>query len=164
MIGNDIVDLKLAKIQSNWQRPNFLEKIFTLNERNYIQSAEHPELEVWKLWSRKEAAYKIYNRETSIRGYFPWKLECSTLTNVPNKCNEIVKIENRIYYTETITTSDFIYTIAAKSPKELTQIREISTSKEIIKISGLPFLSEGRKPVSITHHGRYERKIALFDS
>lgn len=164
MIGNDIVDLELAKFQSNWQRPNFLEKIFTLNERNYIQKAEYPDLEVWKLWSRKEAAYKIYNRETGIRGYFPWKLECSTLTNAPNKYNEIVKIENRIYYTETITTSDYIYTIAVKSVNELTQIREVSSLKKIIKINGLPFLSEGRKPVSITHHGRFERKIALFDS
>ena len=50
MIGNDIIDLDLTKIQSNWQRPKFLEKIFTLKERNFIQKAENPELEVWKLW------------------------------------------------------------------------------------------------------------------
>ena len=29
MIGNDIVDLSLAAIQSNWQRRGFLEKQFT---------------------------------------------------------------------------------------------------------------------------------------
>jgi hypothetical protein len=32
---------------------------------------------VWNLWSRKEAAYKIYNRATGIRGYFPLNLECA---------------------------------------------------------------------------------------
>ena len=32
-IGNDIVDLSLAKIQSNWQRKGFLEKQFTQKEQ-----------------------------------------------------------------------------------------------------------------------------------
>jgi hypothetical protein len=32
---------------------------------------------VWNLWSRKEAAYKIYNRETGIRGYFPLQIACN---------------------------------------------------------------------------------------
>ena len=31
-IGNDIIDLKLAKTQSNWQRKGFLEKQFTQKE------------------------------------------------------------------------------------------------------------------------------------
>jgi hypothetical protein len=36
-----------------------------------ISNAENPDNMVWNLWSRKEAAYKIYNRVTGIRGYFP---------------------------------------------------------------------------------------------
>ena len=36
MIGNDIIDLSLAAIQSNWQRAGFLEKQFTKKEREYI--------------------------------------------------------------------------------------------------------------------------------
>ena len=36
MIGNDIVDLKLAKNQSNWQRKGFLEKQFTEEEQKTI--------------------------------------------------------------------------------------------------------------------------------
>jgi hypothetical protein len=40
-------------------------------------SAENPNTMVWNLWSRKEAAYKIYNRATGIRGYFPLNLECA---------------------------------------------------------------------------------------
>ena len=34
MIGNDIVDLDLARTQSNWQRKGFLDKIFTKKEKN----------------------------------------------------------------------------------------------------------------------------------
>ena len=76
MIGNDIVDLALAKKESNWQRNRFLDKIFTKNEQQIILNDANPEIMVWNLWSRKEAAYKIYNRETGIRGFFPLQLEC----------------------------------------------------------------------------------------
>ena len=35
-IGNDIVDLNLAKTESNWQRKGFLEKQFTQKEQEEI--------------------------------------------------------------------------------------------------------------------------------
>ena len=38
MIGNDIVDLNLAERQSNWQRPGFLEKQFTIQEQYTAKS------------------------------------------------------------------------------------------------------------------------------
>jgi acyl carrier protein len=76
VIGNDIVDLALARKESNWKRPGYLNKIFTTKEQLLISSAENPNTMVWNLWSRKEAAYKIYNRATGIRGYFPLNLEC----------------------------------------------------------------------------------------
>ena len=34
MIGNDIVDLKQAAKDSNWQRPRFLDKVFTKHEQD----------------------------------------------------------------------------------------------------------------------------------
>lgn len=160
MIGNDIIDLDLTKIQSNWQRPKFLEKIFTLKERNFIQKAEDPELEVWKLWSRKEAAYKIYNRETGIRGYFPWKIECSVFEN----SFDSVSIDDKIYFTKTIFTENFVYTIAVKYLIFFSKITEVRTDEKIIKIDGLPCFEKSLKPVSITHHGRFERKITLINS
>jgi acyl carrier protein/phosphopantetheinyl transferase (holo-ACP synthase) len=76
VIGNDIVDLALARKESNWKRPGYLNKIFTTKEQLLISSAENPNTMVWNLWSRKEA-YKIYNRATGIRGYFPLNLECA---------------------------------------------------------------------------------------
>ena len=76
MIGNDIVDLNLAKTQSNWKRKGYLDKIFTENEQNLIFESENPTAKVWNLWSRKEAAYKIYNRSTNIRVFNPKKFDC----------------------------------------------------------------------------------------
>ena len=63
MIGNDIIDLSLAAIQSNWQRAGFLEKQFTKKEREYILNAADSFLQVWLFWSMKEAAYKCYTQQ-----------------------------------------------------------------------------------------------------
>ena len=42
MIGNDIVDLQLAKKQSNWQRKGFLDKQFTVSEQEEIARSKNP--------------------------------------------------------------------------------------------------------------------------
>ena len=36
MVGNDLVDLQIAKSQSNWRRKGFLEKQFTIKEQQLI--------------------------------------------------------------------------------------------------------------------------------
>ena len=161
MIGNDIVDLQLAKTQSNWQRPKFLKKIFTEIEQEYIYQSANPELEVWKLWTMKESAYKIYNRETAVRGFFPWKLECSNFEVFKGKFLGTVSIDDNIYFTETVVSEDFVYTVAASLLENLDRITEINSDLKIIKIDGLPFIESGMKPISITHHGRFERRISL---
>ncbi len=157
MIGNDIVDLQLAKRQSNWQRKNFLEKIFTIEERRFILNSENPEIEVWKLWSRKEAAYKIYNRETGIRGYFPWKLECSIIENSEDEKEEYVSIESKKYFTKTFVNQNFIYSIAVKSADLFYKIIHLNEEEKVAKINDLPFIKNSLIPVSITHHGRFNR-------
>lgn len=47
MIGNDLIDIQLAKSQSNWQRKGFLEKQFADTEIVEILSSENPFLQVW---------------------------------------------------------------------------------------------------------------------
>ena len=90
MIGNDIIDLALALKESNWKRKGFLDKIFTKNEQLLILNTQNPEVMVWNLWSRKEAAYKIYNRQTGIRGYFPLQLECFNMEII----DEVILVDN----------------------------------------------------------------------
>ena len=49
MVGNDIVDLNEASRASNWQRPRFLDKLFSEQEQAYINSAEKAFKMVWRL-------------------------------------------------------------------------------------------------------------------
>ncbi|MHA7057438.1 4'-phosphopantetheinyl transferase superfamily protein [Aquimarina sp. M1] len=77
MIGNDIIDLKLAAVQSNWQRKGWLNKVFTASEQQRIWYAKNPGQMVWKLWSMKEATYKAHQRCFSLSPkYNPWDFVC----------------------------------------------------------------------------------------
>lgn len=161
MIGNDIVDLALARKESNWKRKGFLDKIFSQEEQWLVANAQNPEVMVWNLWSRKEAAYKIYNRETGIREYIPMQLICS----YENETTGTVSCNERVYYTETIVRNDSVYTIATTKLEFFSQIKKINSDDKINKIDGIPFRIDSQiassNPVSITHHGRFWEGITL---
>lgn len=161
MIGNDIVDLQLARKQSNWKRKGFLDKIFSLQEQALIHNSCNPELMVWNLWSRKEAAYKIYNRITGITGYFPWQLECFYESHSQGK----VVIDDCVFYTQTEITNDYVYTTAVADRAIFDKIKLLEISDNIKKHNGLPYMmdedSNLLKPISITHHGRFQKIISI---
>ena len=165
MIGNDIVDLALAQKESNWKRKGFLDKIFTLNEQSQILNAEIPAIMVWNLWSRKEAVYKIYNRQTQIRGYFPLQLECFDLEIRNGFTFGKVIIKDCIYFTKTEITRQFINTIAVENVQYFNRIKILDNRDKIRKTDGIPNYFEGinlsTKPVSISHHGRFEQIITV---
>ncbi|WP_395048576.1 4'-phosphopantetheinyl transferase superfamily protein [Flavobacterium sp.] len=165
MIGNDIVDLALAQKESNWKRKGFLDKIFTKNEQLQISNAENSEVMVWNLWSMKEAAYKIYNRQTQIRGYYPLQLECFYLEIINGIAFGKVVIKESVYYTKTEVTSQFINTIAVENSKDFDKIKTLENRNNIKKNNGIPSYFEnetfGSKPVSISHHGRFEQIISV---
>lgn len=108
MTGNDIVDIASAAAESNWKRKGFLEKLFTKQEQNYIHAAVVPAEMVWKLWSMKESAYKIYIRQYGGRFFAPLKFNCTIL----NKSKGTVNINNATYLTTTTLTKKYIYSIA----------------------------------------------------
>ena len=143
MIGNDIVDLALARNESNWKREGLLNKIFTSNEQRLINSSINQDVTVWDLWSRKEAVYKIFNRTTGIRKFNPIQLECL------DRNLEIGKtvFENQIYYTKTKITSEFIYTEAVLNAADFNKIQSISRSSFIIKENGIPYYFESPNSV-----------------
>jgi phosphopantetheinyl transferase (holo-ACP synthase) len=167
MIGNDIVDLALAEKESNWKRKGFLDKIFTKNEQLQIVNSEKPTVMVWNLWSRKEAAYKIYNRKTHIRGYFPLQLECFDMNIIDRIIFGKVVIKDVIYYTKTAINSQFINTIAVEKTDDFDRIIRLLNRKNIHKTNGIPNYAEignsVSKPVSISHHGRFEQIISFYD-
>jgi phosphopantetheinyl transferase (holo-ACP synthase) len=108
MIGNDLVDLKLASTQSNWQRKGFLDKLFTPKEQGYILNSNNPFETVWLLWSMKESAYKAYLQTHGDRFFSPKKLACSLISN--NKGT--VLINNSLFFSESEINEEFIYTVA----------------------------------------------------
>ncbi|HPJ10813.1 MAG TPA: 4'-phosphopantetheinyl transferase superfamily protein [Flavobacterium sp.] len=165
MIGNDIVDLTLAAQQSNWQRPGFLRKIFTEFEQLLITESLNRDLMVWMLWSRKEAAYKIFNRQTNLRLYNPLDFECSAMTVSAGFHYGTVSGKNALYYTKTEATTAFVHTIATTNPDDFARIYPLKNEDAILKKGNIPYLfssSDARQqPVSISHHGQFRRVIAI---
>jgi len=158
VIGNDIVDLTLAYKESNWQRKGFLDKIFTTQEQHQIRSSKNPDLTIWSFWSRKEAAYKIYNRQSGIRKFNPIQFECFNLEV------EKVVFEGFEYYTRTLVNSRFIYSEAVVNFSDFDNIKPILKPSKIYKENGIPnYLDKNLlfKPLSITHHGTFERVITI---
>lgn len=162
MIGNDIVDLCLASKESDWERRGFLDKIFSKEEQQLISKAVCPELMVWNLWSRKEAAYKIYNRISGVRGYFPLELQVAFHDDIRGT----VSIKGLTFYTQTQISKDFVYTRAVENNSIWDCLRELDSLEFVEKDKGIPYLlnpiTNSRRPVSITHHGRFQRAISVY--
>ncbi|MGY3055707.1 phosphopantetheinyl transferase (holo-ACP synthase) [Pedobacter sp. UYEF25] len=153
MLGNDIVDLALANVQSNWRRKGFLAKIFNQEEQRQIFSAAQPDEYVWKLWSLKEAAYKIYNRQTGIRTFEPGLIFC-LLAEVGSASGR-VRINNEVYFTKTTSTLNYIHSTAALNEQDLR-----NTKTNIYCGGAKSFDYHALNPKSISHHGNY---LALVD-
>lgn len=165
MIGNDIVDLELAAAQSNWQRPGFLTKIFTDFEQQLIAGSQNPELTVWMLWSRKEAAYKIFNRQTNLRLYNPLDFECSPMALAAGFYYGTVRCKNGQYFTKTEVTAAFVHTIATTNPDDFAKVYSLEKEDSITKKNSIPYFfgspEATPQPVSISHHGQFRRIISI---
>lgn len=170
MIGNDIIDLRLAKTQSNWQRKGFLEKQFTHKEQAIIKRSKNPFEMVWRMWSMKEAAYKIVVQQENRRFFAPQKFECEILSTRKG----LVIYQNQIFETKTNQDSGYIYTyidqkglrkgiVGEFSKEELKEKIAFEIEKRSIQIRknafGVPTIYNNARPISqscsITHHGNY---------
>lgn len=108
MIGNDIIDLKFANINSRWREPRFLDKLFTEEEKDFILRDANHFRHIWLLWSMKESVYKIYFRERKLSIFNPKSFHC----NVISETSGTVSFENDIVHTTSKITSNIIYTTA----------------------------------------------------
>ncbi len=163
MIGNDVVDLAAARKESNWHRKGFLQKIFSEEEQRTIRNYPEPETMVWVLWSMKEAAYKIYNRETGVRAYIPHKLHCTIIGSGGNYFKGKVCCENFEYHTQTSISGEALHTVAVADSSQ--KIHEPENPEIIKDEAGLPFICYKNKllPASVSHHGSYRRVISVYE-
>ncbi len=115
MVGNDIVDLQLARKESNWQRPRFLEKIFTEEERHFIHTANDKDAAVWLLWSGKESVYKIIARLEKRRFFAPKKIAFCTDDFSRRRVDDLtakVVSTGYTFSTKSVVTDTHIHTVA----------------------------------------------------
>lgn len=115
MIGNDIVDFQLAGLQSNWKRPRYLEKLFTQKEQEYITNSTEKDQMVWRLWSMKEAAYKLYTQCYPRCFYNPKSFECHIEKN-----SGIVKFKDFECHVHSKITEDYVLSEASFEKKSMT--------------------------------------------
>ncbi len=151
MIGNDVVDLALARVESNWRRSGYLQKIFTSSEQQIITNAPDPDVAVWRLWSRKEAAYKIYNRQTGVRAFNPLRFECDAGYGNFG----VVHFGKNVYHTLTDGTCERIQTVALPAGSDWGKVQLSEDRAEIEMRDGIPYHRHSGNAASVSHHGRF---------
>ena len=182
MVGNDIVDLKVAG-KHTWKRKRFLDKVLQPSEKELLLSSADPAKFFWILWSMKESTYKLHFRKSLERALNPRRFRCFYNGQGRGRA----EIDNSIFETRTWITNDFVHTIAWERDSDYmltskvvmeygpnlrgkiieSMIRSFSKKKglnpqdlKFIKDEhGLPFLSRGNKILnhfcSMSHHGRF---------
>ncbi len=183
MIGTDIVDIAEAKKTFNWKRPRFLEKLFTINEQQFIHDSENKLVMVCHLWSMKEAAYKLYTQIHPSRFYNPKQFQCERhkhhfkVIYKDFNCFVNTKITSQYIVSEACLTrceiSSKCFKLPCSSYKNQSQTTKeallVSVSKRFkilkselnIKKSefGVPSIFHNSKKlsvkISISHHGHY---------
>ena len=184
MIGNDVVDLRLARVQSDWRRKGFLDKVFQDDEQDDILSTNNSDQMVWLLWSMKEAAYKAHQRIHDLPRRLNWQQQKTFLSSCsPEKAIGIVEIGKSVYQTSSEITKDSIHTSAISDIKFRYCSKVLKASSAAMKevllkavsgmtseaekqrlllkkdMHGMPFISCGNsvisKSFSLSSHGRF---------
>ena len=173
MIGNDVVDLELAKTQSNWQRKGFLEKQFSETEIRAIEKTQNPFELVWLFWSMKEAAYKCYIQTDKKRFFAPKKFKCF----ITSKNEGFVQYLEHTFKIQYQLTKEYIHSWVVKEgivqkSFYINNIKKQSTTTNQNLLNnftletdikkdefGVPYLSKENQKlpvfISTAHHGNY---------
>lgn len=179
MTGNDIVDLKFARVPLGEKRMRFLEKLFTPGEKDII---DHGEVGIWSIWAMKEAIYKAHHRRFDLsRSFDPKKIEVSKISAAQDFLEARGEYEAHTYWGSGNLTSEYVHFNATCNPgntintevhqfgidiknrlKQLIaeklklDIKEISIVKNKNNIPQLYYKNKFLNlPFSISHHGKF---------
>ena len=127
MIGNDIVDLSIARVGAGTRRTRYLKKIYTEEEIDLINNSNNEDLMIWLMWSLKESVYKIIvRREKKIR-YAPKSICCKSVISLQNDSYQSTVLYNGSTFTSISTIKgDCIHTIAFDDQEIYPQIKSAS--------------------------------------
>lgn len=175
MIGNDLVDLTQAQLESNWRRKGYLDKIYTPEEQELILNSQVPDSMLWLLWTMKEAAYKIVNRFTGIRNYSPLSFICTDLTTDELQASGYVIYRQNKFIIKSTISARLIHSAAVCKAEDLNtlmlhylknhpyyqeEFNSLDLGYQLLKSkAGLPQLihtpTGNRHAVSVSHHGEH---------
>jgi phosphopantetheinyl transferase (holo-ACP synthase) len=175
VLGNDLVDLKQAAKDSNWQRKGYLNKICTSHEQQFILEDDAAETMLWLIWTMKEASYKAVNRLTGLRSYSPRSYACSNLIIRDNEATGLVSFESCTLSVKAELSIDKIHSSAVfgKDQLNLFKIYYLNNSPDYANdfqrsnpdhmlsknLAGLPLITHlptsRTWEASVSHHGRY---------
>lgn len=185
MIGNDVIDIALSRVSSNWQRRGFLDKVFSESEQEIIHQSYDPFVSVWRLWSMKEAAYKSYLQQGGPAFNDPKRITIK----LQGQLRGDAQIADFSAALKTVITAGYIYsyTLSTQQYSQINEVFELSQNKlpnqsaethkklkkriamdwqieeaslSIIKDAlGRPSIYFGEQnleiPFSLSHHGKY---------
>lgn len=183
MIGNDIIDLNVAGINSRWQEQRFLDKLFTKEEQLFILKDGLRFQNIWRLWSMKESAYKIHARMVSSSIFNPKSFHCKITSEKSglvffgdHKVNTTTENNNNVIYTTAYfqnslhinkivllegTVKQKHQFLKEKAIQAYVDFKSVSkTSVSILKNDhGVPQFFRNEKlqddALTLTHHGQY---------
>lgn len=180
-LGNDIIDLTVAREQKRALTPRFLDKICTEDEQKYILDSPNPFNTLWLLWSIKESVYKCHLSIEKSRLFNPTKIVCkpqtSNIFQATIACStyrSISLIKKNVIHTTAQPNGHFPRVYYLRNKGTLGEMKKLIYQKLIIRISrhfgykprqlnivknelGIPHIYKNsqRLPVniSISHHG-----------
>lgn len=161
MIGNDVVDLILAKKESNWKRKGYLDKLFSNTDQDFIKNANNQDEMVWMLWSIKESTYKAYQRICYNQGFYPLKIKIESLNLIEAIYFSKVKLFEINFYGKTIIENEIVKTVVVKNENDFANLVSCNSAEYQKNSNGLPFEVHSKKPISISHHGRSREVLFL---
>lgn len=134
MIGNDIVDIVIARKRSNWRRPGYLDKLFTNGEQALIHTADDPERQLWLLWACKEAAYKAWSAEFHERRYAPRSLRIiEWISTQTDRFQAVLHTQERTYMVKAQANKNFISSSTEVTPIRILDRQLLHTSDALPK-------------------------------
>jgi len=185
VIGNDIVDLGLARQTTHWKRKTYLQKLYSPSEQQLILESSDSIAMLWRLWSMKESGYKLFLQSGGNPFYNPTKIECS-LRSISDGS---IQIGSFTAETHTCEKNNYLFSIAKKNlqatfkskvfcvegenPSEVSAYchhyiialisREMRLPSLLFQLrkskSGAPILEYKDQaietPISLSHHGLY---------
>lgn len=171
MIGNDIIDLNLARLENKAGNPRYCKKIFTEKERDMIENSLDREEVLWTFWAMKETAYKAHQRRFGLpRKINPLDYECNSESSVTienwkysielDKNQNFIhcythrsKLKNYIYLSREFNEHDFLSDLKKQNPFINS---ELSIEKDGYGIPSIHMKSTSETiPFSLSHHGRF---------